>query len=184
MFQIFDVLNARLSVVARMRVLSAIMLVPVCVTAWFLVRTHLVNLSFAASEVKGTEALVPMWNLLAAGATDGAVPDADMAAGKRFAEENPTILEQSRVAELEGLTGKALLTSGHGLIHQVADRSNLTLDPDLDSFYMMYMVTAKLPDVVMEGYKLRHAAPGTRGRLLPPVPLLLLHLTPAGWFAM
>jgi methyl-accepting chemotaxis protein len=161
MFRFLDVLNARLSVAARMRVLSVIILVPVCVTGWFLVQTYQATLAFTSSELLGTQALLPIWNMLASGARDGSASSEDIQAGRRFAEANPKILEAGRLTELEGLRGKALMTAGHDLIHHLADTSNLTLDPDLDSFYMMYLVTAKLPDVVMEGYKLRSAAAGT-----------------------
>jgi len=161
MFRFLDVLNARLSVAARMRVLGIIMLVPVCVTAWFLVQTHLATLAFTSSEQAGAEALLPMWNLVAAGAQDEGASPLDIEAGKRMAAVNPKLIDVSRLTELEGAKGKDLMTAGHDAIHRVADMSNLTLDPDLDSFYMMYMVTAKLPDVLMEGYKLRNAAPGT-----------------------
>ncbi|ESQ88323.1 hypothetical protein ABAC460_16820 [Asticcacaulis sp. AC460] len=146
-----------------MRVLSVIVLVPVCVTAWFLIQAHMAVMTFASSELTGTEALVPLWKMVAAGATDDSVPASDLAALKSFADKHADIADAGAVSELENASGQALMQAGHDLIHRVADGSNLTLDPDLDSFYMMYVLTAKLPDVMMEGYKLRSAAPGTSG---------------------
>ena len=41
-------------------------------------------------------------------------------------------------------------TAARALITKVADGSNLTLDPDLDSFYVMDTLAVKLPDVMLE----------------------------------
>ncbi|EGF89663.1 methyl-accepting chemotaxis protein MCP signaling domain protein [Asticcacaulis biprosthecium C19] len=143
-----------------MRLLSVIILVPVCVTAWFLVQAHLSVMTFTDREVTGTTSLAPLWNMVAAGAVDAAAMPADIEASKAFAAKNPDMMDVAALAGLGDTRGKALMQSGHDLIHQVGDRSNLTLDPDLDSFYMMYLVTANIPDVIMEGYKLRNSTSG------------------------
>ena len=42
----------------------------------------------------------------------------------------------------------AAITAARGLINKVGDGSNLILDPDLDSYYVMDVVLLKLPEAV------------------------------------
>ncbi len=51
-------------------------------------------------------------------------------------------------------------SAGKALIGSVADGSNLTLDPDLDSFYVMDAVTVRMPGIVRAAVELRDAAHG------------------------
>jgi methyl-accepting chemotaxis protein len=46
------------------------------------------------------------------------------------------------------LRGGETLAALRALVARIADQSNLTLDPDLDSYYVMDIVTVKLPDLV------------------------------------
>ena len=49
------------------------------------------------------------------------------------------------------------MKSAQALIRTVADNSNLTLDPQLDSFYAMNAVTVHLPDLMAMGARLKNA---------------------------
>lgn len=107
------------------------------------------------------QALVQSWAALDAGldATDGPPAAAEV---------------QARYAQL--------IAQIHRLIAQVGDRSNLILDPDLDSYYLMDLVLLKLPDaqsVIAEVRQLgeavvqrRSLSPEDKGRLMVLMGLL------------
>jgi len=63
-------------------------------------------------------------------------------------------------------------TAGKMLIGAIADGSNLTLDPDLGSFYAMDAVTVRLPGIVTAAFALGRAAAEPVGN-----PSRMVHIT-------
>ncbi|MFP1132655.1 methyl-accepting chemotaxis protein [Asticcacaulis sp. W401b] len=155
MLKLADRINARLSIVTRMWLLGALMVIPVIVTGGFLFRAHLNTIDFARSELFGTEGLAVVWPHMATSAhnTSETAPVAQtLPAGVE------AILSPEAFKELETLPASERLQASTGLFQDVADKSSLTLDPDLDSFYIMDLLTTKLPAVLIEGRALAQDA--------------------------
>jgi methyl-accepting chemotaxis protein len=148
MLRSFDGVNAELSIVARMRLLAVLMIIPVAVTAWFLYQTHMSTIDFARHELVGAEALKIVWPNLQAGA------DGQAAIHVAASRDIDAVLVGDDVASMQGQSGATLIAAADTAFQNVSDRSNLTLDPDLDSFYVMDVQSTKLPSVLVEGRKI------------------------------
>src|SRR6185437_5599071 len=144
----FDGINARLSIRARMRILSLLMIVPVAITGYLLYQTHMDVVRFARSELAGTRYLAAAWPVLTAGALDKAADPGDLDATHAQATQNIAMLPTKDADALAG-SGEDLMQKANTLIADVTDKSSLILDPDLDSYYMMDGVTTKLPAAVL-----------------------------------
>ena len=145
---LFDGINARLSIRARMRILSLLMIVPVAITGYLLYQTHMEVVRFARSELAGSRYLAAAWPVLTAGALDKAADPADLDATHAQAARNTAMLPATDADALTG-SGADLMQKANTLIADVTDKSSLILDPDLDSYYMMDGVTTKLPAAVL-----------------------------------
>lgn len=156
MWELVDKINAKLSIVTRMRMLGVLMVLPVAVTAWFLVATHLETIRFAQKEVTGTQALALVWPQMEAAVQDQSalpVPDAQTQTSSLS-----SVLSPSALSTLSAASAAERPASAATLFLDIADKSNLTLDPDLDSYYIMDVISAKLPALLTEGYRLSHSA--------------------------
>ena len=145
MFTLFDGINARASIGARMKILCVLMVVPVAITGGLLWRSHMDVVDFAASELNGSRYIAAAWPALSAGAL-GKAPG-DLTGLSAEARRNPAMAD-SGTAALGDAQGVALMGKAAQLIAMVTDKSSLILDPDLDSYYMMDAVTTKLPGTV------------------------------------
>jgi methyl-accepting chemotaxis protein len=157
----------------------ALLLVPIALLAWLFVNQSFKDIDFAAKEADGTHYLQAMWPILsAATAIDGAplaapVATETLAARGRDLDGSLGSAEAARavagaLAAL-GATGRDqrvidLVAALRSLGGKVADGSNLTLDPDLDSYYVQDAVTVKLPETidqaaaVLAAVRVQHAA--------------------------
>ncbi len=140
-----------------------LLLVPIVLLAWLFVAQSRKDVTFAAKEADGTHYLQAAWPLLAAavsieGGRAGAGPSSEALAsrGRELDEAMGSAEAAGRVAAaLPALAASrrtpevlALIATLRGLIAKVADGSNLTLDPDLDSYYVQDAVTVKLPETI------------------------------------
>ncbi|CAM3319875.1 methyl-accepting chemotaxis protein [Asticcacaulis taihuensis] len=121
MKQFGDVINRRITITGRMWLLGFLMILPVLFTGYLLYQTHHTTIDFANTEVNGTRQLKTLWPDVIADARDGSRKD-----GERL-----TVINEQ--------------------IARIADQSNLTLDPNLDSYYLMDAVAVKLPALLVEG---------------------------------
>jgi methyl-accepting chemotaxis protein len=94
---------------------------------------------------------------------------------------------QSLIGQRKDVAGHAdVLAKLRGLVVAVADNSNLTLDPDLDTYYLMDLVITRLPTIANDIGTLRligltsiadgGADAGTHRRLTSTVDAMLAHL--------
>ena len=98
-------------------------------------------IAFADREAKGSTYLQAVWPAMVAASNDTAASVDKTVRAKLddlFASAGPA-------DAFEAATGEARLPAGAGLMIAVGDASNLTLDPDLDSFYAMDAATVRLP---------------------------------------
>jgi len=87
----------------------------------------------------------------------------DKRLGAELGSAKPYAAVQTALAEAEKATGLESLYKAHsahiaaliGLLQSVTDNSNLTLDPDIDSYYLMDAALFRIPDIVENSGKLR-----------------------------
>jgi methyl-accepting chemotaxis protein len=134
------IINGQLSITSRLIAVCAAFLVPIALLSGLFVSQVWKDISFSEKELAGTAYLGTAWPAFAARAEgrDVEVPAADPAADGQFASADAA-------AKFRDATGAAKVDTGVALIGAIADGSNLTLDPDLDSFYAMDAATVELP---------------------------------------
>jgi methyl-accepting chemotaxis protein len=154
----------RLSGIARKLGLSAsLFLLPVLYVLFSLVSVQNQTIAFSEREVQGTLYLrttAETHLALARAALTGKAVDGGPLAQKLLATEaelgdelDSKALADTAVARLRSATGAAdgladARSALRSLIAGVGDKSNLILDPDLDSFYVMDIVLLKMPDAL------------------------------------
>jgi methyl-accepting chemotaxis protein len=146
-------INGRLSFGLRLSLICGLFAAPVVMLAVLHVGARLADLSFSNKERAGSAHLEQIW--------DGIADQTSVrSAGGRFDETEAH-------AAYEAARGPDRLAKGLALITAVADGSNLTLDPDLDSFYVMDAVTVRLPALYAAAHELDAAVRGgDRERIL------------------
>jgi methyl-accepting chemotaxis protein len=159
-------MRGTISIRHKLGALVGLFLAPIALLVWLLVAQSSKDISFADKELDGTTHLEAAWKLLggliaaqdSGGAADATAKAADAlrAVGARFDEDMKTgeaaATAQTRVAATRSDKNPARYTSAiaatRALIAKIGDGSNLILDPDLDSFYVMDMVVVKLAELV------------------------------------
>ncbi len=154
---VLDRINTHLSIRGRMRIVSGLMVLPVAVTGWLLFETHMTTIDFARTETVGTRQVGALWPFVTAGALDAQPASQDVSELKATTTGPVTFITAGDADGLAGRTGEALSSGSQDLLTKVSDASNLTLDPDLDSFYMMDAVTVRLPGLVAAADRLEDA---------------------------
>ena len=161
-----DAINARLSIRSRLALIGALFLVPIALLVYLFVHQSRQDIDFAAREIDGTRYLAEVWPGFARAATtqalDSPAPTDRPAFDAEFGSDatSKAYLAAGNVAER--------LEAGKTFIGDVADKSNLTLDPDLDSFYAMDADTVRLPGIVAAAVALKSAyeAPASPSRIV------------------
>jgi diguanylate cyclase (GGDEF)-like protein len=166
-------LAGRLRYAQKFLVVGLVLIIPLAVVAWAYVDLQRAQIAFSAKERQGVAYLGPLMALtdavvearhVAVTRPDRPVPDlsrqiglvdaADarvgaeltVSAGRREARRLTTIAQSSRGTALERYAlYNAAATALLALVVQVGDESNLTLDPDLDSYYLMDTLQFRLP---------------------------------------
>jgi methyl-accepting chemotaxis protein len=124
--------HTRWSLGARLALISGLFCAPVALLLVLFIQASDAQMDFSGKELAGSRYLDAVWPAMMAG---GTAPKAD----GRFNEG------EALTAFAAADNAAARAATGADLIGAVADGSNLTLDPDLDSFYVMDAVTVRLP---------------------------------------
>ena len=148
--------NARLPISFRLATIAAVFVAPIALFAYLFVNQAEGDIAFAAKELDGTRYLDAIWPAFA-----GDAPAAQIA-GRQTYDDEFGVADASK-GFVEAKDPTARLTAGKSLIGGVADGSNLTLDPDLDSFYAMDAVTVRMPGIVAAASALSDAAATGKG---------------------
>ena len=149
-----------LGLATKFVLIAILFLAPVLLLGFLFVEQSLKDIQFADRERTGINYLQEVWPCFQAA----------------LAERDPTTQESSRLAAsgarydtlmktatarqsfADAAPGAARVAAGQNLIQKIADGSWLTLDPDLDSFYVMDVVTVKMPEVAAAEAALMDAA--------------------------
>ena len=160
------------SVKGKFAVIIVSLMIPIGILLYLLVAEKDIAITFARQEISGNRYLrplhllltnIPRYHLDAGTAGEGGARDRivsalaelaavqqDLGAGLKTTEKHSALL-----SSWKGLDGRAAqpdayaatLQSVQALISQVGDTSNLILDPDLDSYYVMDATLLKLPAI-------------------------------------
>ena len=148
--------KSRLSIAKRISLISAFFLAPIGLLTYLFIHQSMGDISFANKEIAGTRYLEQLWPSFAKPAQASDAPALDPAVNAAFDAEFDTASASHDFAQAKD--AMARLNAGKTLIGAVADGSNLTLDPDLDSFYAMDAATVRLPGIVVAAASLIEAA--------------------------
>lgn len=138
--------------------LFVLMFIPLATTWYFLSATIQKDIDFAAKEKIGTEYSAAAGQLLIAltqsSAWDSSIATAVEKTQRQEALHGTLLSTQSVWTGLQQSTEKKdrmlAISKTQELIAQIGDQSNLILDPDLDSFYIMDTVIVKMPAILTQ----------------------------------
>ena len=155
-------INSKLSIPARLWLMVTLSAVPdVLLTALFIKQSSL-DISFAQKEDDGCAYIAKLWRPFIDTAITGKLDeplavDADADVKFNSVDASKAYAASTTIADR--------LDTGKALIGAIADGSNLTLDPDLDSYYAMDATTVRLPGLAVAAVALGKAAiepPGSK----------------------
>jgi methyl-accepting chemotaxis protein len=143
-----------LTIRGKLFVVVALLLIPLLLMSWLFVAQSRKDILFSSDERAGTDQLRSLWPDLAAFAANPGMVDRETTAAAVAALSDPSLDQPIRDAaqKLSTAAGTgsavAVATGFRDLATAVGNESNLILDPDLDSFYIMDTVVVRLPDLI------------------------------------
>ncbi|MBL8574726.1 MAG: hypothetical protein JNM13_13695 [Hyphomicrobiaceae bacterium] len=152
-------LSGRFSILAKLALVAVLFLVPIAILAKLFVDQSQKDIAFAEKEVAGGVYLGALWPVLkennvdpsAAGSLVGRHGGKLEGVARAFDADMNAAAESKALMEALGKRGNdqpdQVRAAARALFAKVGDGSNLILDPDLDSFYMMDTVVVKLPEL-------------------------------------
>jgi methyl-accepting chemotaxis protein len=156
----------RMAIRHKLVIIAGLFVLPIALLIGFFLQQSLKDIAFAQKERAGTAYVRAIWPVLAgvvrAVAGAGVPVDVPAYAGAEASHGQDMDTATAAAALREALSrigwprrpiernGDALraIAAARTLVVRIADGSNLTLDPDLDSYYVMDLVTVKLPEVL------------------------------------
>jgi methyl-accepting chemotaxis protein len=159
---------ASLKIRNKLAIVVGLLALPLVLMSWLFIQQSFKDIDFAIKEIAGRTYLGGTWpvlrDLAAARAMPGSPvsqPASNLAAlgatyddgldiGSAGREMRDLLAKLGWPPKPELMEAQAETTIGGArtLITKIADGSNLTLDPDLDSYYVMDAATTKLPEAV------------------------------------
>ncbi len=144
-----DKINSKMSIGARLALISGLFIASSAVGGSMLIGNATSQIDFSKKEAAGADYLNNVWSAIRSG---GAVDQAG--AGDFNASAAASAFAGAQ-------TDAERINAGLSLITAVADGSNLTLDPDLDSFYAMDAATVKIPALLSAALELERVVATT-----------------------
>ncbi|MGH6971045.1 MAG: hypothetical protein ACREEQ_05480, partial [Caulobacteraceae bacterium] len=152
-------INGRMSMGARLVLLSVLFVVPTATLLTMFVGKSLSDIQFAKTELAGTQYLSDIWPAYKAAVSgmrgDGAAQAALAGSHDAFDAKFGTAGKFQAFAS--GASGEVKINAGKDLIGGVADGANLTLDPDLDSYSAIQVGSVDLPGILADSTDVRDA---------------------------
>jgi methyl-accepting chemotaxis protein len=173
---VLNFVNARLSIPARLALIGALFIVPIVLLTIIFLQQSSGDISFAEKEIAGTRYLIEIWPRFANSSLTGVVSQSEIQNRARFDSLFDTAEASNAFVSAKDLSSE--LDAGKTLIGAVADNSNLTLDPDLDSFYAMDAATVRIPGIATAAVALGQAVaePSTNAARIVHVAFAVDHL--------
>ena len=158
-----------ISIRTKLAAIVGLLVLPIAVLAYLFIQQSFKDIDFADKERDGVTYLDGAWPVLRGlieGGTTASAPR-DLGRGSALAALGASYAPAMDAAEPAAALNDALkpldwpnkalardarlesaIAAARALVTRVADGSNLTLDPDLDSYYVMDVVTTKLPEAI------------------------------------
>ena len=163
-------LMRRLSIGQKLLLTAAALIVPLPIVTWAYLSGQNSQIDFSSKERVGVEylhALLPLvrdavavrTDPTSSGAADRVRSDlsavesaeqrigAQLGTGRSFAALQSSIQNTTTSSSDASRSWDTVVTAGLALVTDIGNQSNLILDPDLDSFYVMDSVVARLPQL-------------------------------------
>ena len=157
-----------LTIAGKLVIAYGLFLIPICYLGLQLILDKEAGIAFARKEVLGVHYIAEVRDVQDALARDGnmarqidRIKANEQASGATL---NTAEAAAALLLALEGTDRGAAIQAAADLIGKAADGSNLTLDPDLDSYYTQDVLTVKVPAAVAGVTSLAAAVTGTAGR--------------------
>jgi len=153
-----NLINGRMSIGARLALFAGLFLLPIALLVLLLVQSAWKDIAFARKESSGVEYIGAVWpGFEAAAAARQVVADPATLAAARSRLDAGFNTETAADAFAHADSAGLRRDKGQALILAVSDSSNLTLDPDLDSYYLADATTVRIPAVAVAASGLRDA---------------------------
>ena len=156
-----ELIHARLTISMRLALIGALFLAPIVFLVYLFVVQSVSDIDFAKREIDGTRYLGQVWPTFIKTAASGAVANGEIADRANYDAQFGTADVSAAFANAKDVAAK--LDAGKTFIGAVADKSNLTLDPDLDSFYAMDAATVRIPGIAAAAVSLAQAVAEPEG---------------------
>lgn len=153
-----DFINSRMSLGARLATLSLIFCVPIVLLGFLFVTQSLKDIRATKQESAGSEYLANIWPTFEAAATDSKAGDTGSLETGRAKFDPAFGTAAASGAFVSATDSAAKLVAGNALMSAIADGSGLTLDPELDSFYVMSPVAFDIPALLLANTEVDVAA--------------------------
>jgi methyl-accepting chemotaxis protein len=146
-------LIAGLKIQTQITLIIGLLLLPLGVVTYLLVSAERKDISFASLELQGNHYAKLAWRgTYAAAAGDKAGLSEAVASLKAASAAADPLFGSSEavaafVAAAERGPGAETVATGLSAIQKIADGSNLTLDPDLDTYYLMDLAIVRIPEL-------------------------------------
>ena len=173
-------LNDRLRTSARLVTLLILLLVPGLLASWSFAAAMNVQINFARYELAGMQILQPALGAMAAAAAGRPV---DLGPVQAAVEANGDLdlADAMQAAQAAVATGGVATTQALAdFITEVGNISNLILDPDLDSYYLMDVQVVQLPKMLIAAAALRQSTAGSDTAGLAELAVLAGQVASAG----
>ena len=173
-------LNDRLRTSSRQVTTLILLLVPGLLASWSFAAAMNVQINFARSELAGMQILEPALTALNDAAAGRAV---DLSAVQAAVEGNGDLDLAAALSTVQAAVaagGSAETQALADFITEVGNSSNLILDPDLDSYYLMDIQIVQLPKMLIAAGGLRQASTASGGARLAELAVLAGQVDSAG----
>ena len=147
-----------LSIRAKLLLMIGVFLVPICLMSFLFVDQSNKDISFAAKEVGGVHAMARLWPVLS-GLTAGKTPQAMQDEIAAAAGSADVVALDPSGATTYASAGTETFARTLDVIGSVTDASNLTLDPDLDTFYLMDATSFKATEAARQAHAIAGLMP-------------------------
>lgn len=134
-------IHQRMTIGARLNLIAALLIIPLLMFAGLFVVASMGDIRFAQTEKEGAHYIDAVQTQFD-GAEPASAAKADAARAKYDPIFNTSEASAKFFSEQDPQKRRA---AGRAFFVAIADASNLTLDPDLDSYYVMDVVVARIP---------------------------------------
>ncbi|MBN8648938.1 MAG: HAMP domain-containing protein, partial [Caulobacterales bacterium] len=152
----FKFMHQKFSIAQRLTLIAVAMLIPTVFLAQIFVSKINADVDFSKKERDGVEYLNAVWPAFSAAANNSflELDDNFNKTRQKLDGEMKTKEAADVFADAKKTDKVSRMANASSLIAKISDGSNLTLDPDLDSYYIMDVVAFKMPNFMIAANEL------------------------------